>query len=141
MPISIGQKFEVEVQMNSVISAEDASYYRIRAYAYKGDDIFENFDCGAQPAFYAAPKTFECELANGPPDTVRPGGSGSTLVWENMCVIVDELAMQADAGDMYAVCFCDGHLQGCESPYLFQTLVQVWELSGGQSLRAQLAGY
>ena len=116
--------------MNSVVAEKDMSYYRVRAYAYSGDDIFENFDCVTQPRFYRHYETTDCAVSQGPPTEIRDGEKGSVLVWHDMCVMVDELAANAAVGDLYAVCFCDGHVLGCDSPNRYQTLVQAWKLLG-----------
>ncbi|KAL8271945.1 hypothetical protein Esti_004069 [Eimeria stiedai] len=133
--VAIGQKFDVEVEMSTIIPFEQAKKYRIRAYPYKGNALFENFDCTNQPETYDGPDTFNCGSIDGPPRHVKvEAGSGvSALVWEDVCVIVDDLATAATAGDMYAVCFCDGQGVGCETTDRFQMLVQAWALSGPKS--------
>lgn len=134
MPVVIGKKFDVEVEMSTVQELKDTKAYRIRAYAYHGDNIFENFDCKRQENTYFAPDVLECGFTDGPPTAVRPGKTGSKLVWENVCVIADELSPDTRAGDKYAVCFCDGHGLGCDTAENFQTLVQAWSLSGGANI-------
>ncbi|KAL8455778.1 hypothetical protein Emag_000352 [Eimeria magna] len=136
VPVAIGRKFDVEVEMSTVVPPEQASKYRIRAYPYKGDAIFDNFDCKNQPEAYHGPDTFNCGTIDGPPSSVKVESEStvSTLVWEDVCVIVDDLATEATAGDMYAVCFCDGHGVGCETADRFQVIVQAWALTGPKSL-------
>ncbi|CDI87078.1 cysteine repeat modular protein, putative [Eimeria praecox] len=135
LPVVIGQKFSVEIPMNSIIVGDEADNYRIRAYAYKGSDIFNNFSCKQQTDDYSSPAAFGCAPATGPPTAVKDGELGSILIWEDVCVIVDELYTAALAGDKYAVCFCDGNLLGCETADRFQLLVQAWELSGPKPLQ------
>lgn len=128
-PVAIGKKFNVEIQMTIPLTLEEAQKYRIRAHAYKGDDIFENFDCKSLSNVDSS-DAFDTDAADGPPTAVRSVPKGTILIWEDVRVTVDELVTEATAGDMYAVCFCDGAGLGCDSPDRFQTLVQAWKLSG-----------
>lgn len=130
IPVIIGKRFSVEVPTNSIIPDEEAANYRIRAYAYKGSDIFRNFSCGQQAEDDTAPAVFGCSPATGPPTAVKNSEAGSILIWEDVCVIVDELYTEAVAGDKYGICFCDGNLLGCDTADRYQLLVQAWELSG-----------
>ncbi|OEH75896.1 cysteine repeat modular [Cyclospora cayetanensis] len=130
VPVVIGKKFDVSVAMNSVLKEEDLQYYRIWAHPYKGDDVFEDFDCKSQMKLIAPPDAADCTFSNGPPTALKLKDTGSVLVWENVCVVGDELEPDATAGDKYAVCFCDGHLMGCSTADRFQTLVQAWHLTG-----------
>ncbi|KAL8431142.1 hypothetical protein ACSSS7_005460 [Eimeria intestinalis] len=136
VPVAIGRKFDVEVEMSSIVSLEHANKYRIRAYPYTGNAIFENFDCKNQPEAYYGPDTSHCGAIDGPPTSVKvePDSAVSAVVWRDVCVIGDELATEATAGDMYAVCFCDGHGVDCETADRFQVIVQAWALSGPRSL-------
>ncbi|KAL8449815.1 hypothetical protein Emed_002778 [Eimeria media] len=140
VPVAIGRKFDVEVEMSTIVPLEQANKYRIRAYPYKGTAIFDNFDCKNQVEPYYGPDTFNCATIDGPPRSVKvePDSAVSTLVWEDVCVIVDDLAAEATAGDMYAVCFCDGHGVGCETADRFQVIVQAWALTGPKTLEEEV---
>lgn len=126
----VGKSFRVQVAMSTVVSQEEAANYRIRAYPYKGDDIFNNYDCKQQSDLYSTPKAFEDSLSTGPPTGIKDGEMGSILLWEDVLVIVDELSTKAAVGDLFAICFCDGNIMGCSAADHFQVLVQAWELSG-----------
>ncbi|CDJ28361.1 uncharacterized protein EMH_0014250 [Eimeria mitis] len=138
LPVVIGRKFAVEIPMSSIIDDEEAANYRIRAYAYKGSDILKNFSCRQQTDEYSAPAAFGCSPVTGPPTAVKNSEVGSILVWEDVCVIVDEVYDAALAGDKYAVCFCDGSMLGCKTADRFQLLVQAWELSGPKPLEQDI---
>ncbi|KAL8440015.1 hypothetical protein Efla_004931 [Eimeria flavescens] len=134
IPVANGQKFDIEVEMSFVVTSEQASSSRIRAFSYRGDAIFADFDCKAQLGLYIPPDSSNCKSFDGPPSTVKTDGSSSTLVWKDVCVIVDELTAEEVAGDKFAVCFCDGQDLGCEAADRFRVLVQAWALTGPKPL-------
>lgn len=130
-PIVIGKKFNAEVKMNGVLP-DDLSAYRIEVYKYEGGrDVLTDFSCADQTGDYALPNVLECTPPVGPPDAVRPNEGGSILVWNDVCVIADDLQKEATAGDEYAVCFREKTTSESGTKSSSLTFVLAWKLTGG----------